>query len=219
MFVLVQVKDTIRIPPGELNSNQSDIIRDVLHHKFSNKVLHKQGLCISVYDFDPGESYCHPGDGGCHIRVVFRLVVFRPIPGEVLVGRVRQCDTTGMLVSVDFFDHIFIPFSKLQHPSHFDNKENLWVWCFEKTHNLFMDIGEEIRFRIDAIEYAKTEDELDPAIAEAAVNAEETEEKGDPSTNEAISLAGRSIGEFIPPMRVVASIQEDGLGLVSWWTD
>ncbi len=47
-----------------------------------------------------------------------------------------------------FFDDIFIPASSLQKPSRFDEREQLFVWQYdtgESTHDLFVDIGEEIR--------------------------------------------------------------------------
>ena len=48
-----------------------------------------------------------------------------------------------------FFDDIFIPAHSLQKPSRFDDREQLFVWQYdtgESTHDLFIDIGEEIRY-------------------------------------------------------------------------
>lgn len=47
-----------------------------------------------------------------------------------------------------FFDDIFIPSKYLQKPTRFDEREQLFVWQYdtgESTHDLFIDIGEEIR--------------------------------------------------------------------------
>lgn len=53
---------------------------------------------------------------------------------------------------MNFFDDILIPAESLQHPARFDETEQLWVWQYagddEESHDLFMDIGEEIRFRV-----------------------------------------------------------------------
>ena len=52
---------------------------------------------------------------------------------------------------MEFFDDILIPYVYLQQPSKFDEEEQLWVWEYETdegTHDLFMDINEEIRFRV-----------------------------------------------------------------------
>lgn len=51
-----------------------------------------------------------------------------------------------------FFDDILIPPTALQHPSRFDETEQAWVWEYPLEdggkHDLFMDIGEPIKFRI-----------------------------------------------------------------------
>jgi DNA-directed RNA polymerase III subunit RPC8 len=50
--------------------------------------------------------------------------------------------------SIGFFDDILIPSTKLQHPSRFIEAEQTWAWQYEtddETHDLVMDIGEEIR--------------------------------------------------------------------------
>lgn len=114
MFVLVKLKDTVRIRPQDLAKDFDEVVRDTLQAKFANRVLNKYGLGITIYDFTRQENCVHASDGGAHVKVNFRLVVFRPFPGEVLLGTIRQCDSTGILVSVDFFDHIYIPAAKLQ---------------------------------------------------------------------------------------------------------
>ena len=72
------------------------------------------------------------------------------MPG-LLIG----CLQCTFLVTVNFFDDIHIPANALQEPSRFDEKEQLWVWSFE-DHDLFMDIGEEIRFRVTAETFTDT---------------------------------------------------------------
>jgi DNA-directed RNA polymerase subunit E'/Rpb7 len=99
-----------------------------VHFWAAAQVLTSQGLCICIHGLDSvGPPILYGGDGAAHIRVQFRLVVFRPFASEVIVGRVKGCDQTGLLVSVEFFDHIFIPAAELQFPSEFDPKEKLWV--------------------------------------------------------------------------------------------
>lgn len=55
-------------------------------------------------------------------------------------------------MTLDFFDDILIPADSLQHPARFDEGEQLWVWQYatdeDESHDLFMDIGENIRFRV-----------------------------------------------------------------------
>lgn len=59
-----------------------------------------------------------------------------------------------------FFDDILIPPSALQHPSKFNETEQAWVWEYDtgdgSKHDLFMDAGESIRFRVTAETFNET---------------------------------------------------------------
>eukprot|EP00955_Chlamydomonas_euryale_P067610 359882-Chlamydomonas_euryale.AAC.2 len=56
----------------------------------------------------------HPSNTSPHRQVRFRLVVFRPFVGEVLVGQLKSCSREGLRVSLGFFDDILVPDYMLQ---------------------------------------------------------------------------------------------------------
>ena len=80
------------------------------------------------------------------------MLVFRPELEEVLVGKIKSCSKEGVHVSLEFFDDILIPAESLQHPARYDDNESVWIWEYPLEdgdhHDLFMDPGEKIRFRI-----------------------------------------------------------------------
>lgn len=58
-------------------------------------------------------------------------------------------------MSLSFFDDILIPPNALQHPSKFNETEQAWVWEYwdanlNSKHDIFMDAGEVIKFRVTA---------------------------------------------------------------------
>lgn len=71
-----------------------------------------------------------------------------------------------------FFDDILIPHSVLQHPSRFEEAEQAWVWEYPvedgSKHDLYMDIGETIKFRVQKEEFEETSPvgvpNADPAV-------------------------------------------------------
>lgn len=77
------------------------------------------GLCLAFFDFEHiGESFIHPGDGAAHVDVKFRVLVFRPHAGEVILGTVKSCDLVkGVEISLEFFDGVVIPPAKLPAPA------------------------------------------------------------------------------------------------------
>lgn len=204
MFVLVEMKDTVRIPPWLFNVKFNDAIVEALNKKFANKVVHNVGLCIALWDITNIEdSFIFPGDGASHSVVHFRYVVFRPFTDEILVGKTKSCSKDGVHVSMGFFDDILIPSDAMQHPSRFDDKEQLWAWAYEadgEKHDLFMDMGEEIRFRV------VDETFVDTTPTGLETTAGELAEIPDPDTKKS-------------PYTIIGTITEPGLGLLSWWNN
>jgi DNA-directed RNA polymerase subunit E'/Rpb7 len=58
-------------------------------------------------------------------------------------------------VSLGFFEDVSIPDYALQQPSYFDEAENIWIWKYEGA-SMYMDIGEEVRFRVSGVRFNHT---------------------------------------------------------------
>eukprot|EP00741_Cyanophora_paradoxa_P002460 tig00000076_g2384.t1 len=199
MFNLVTLRDQVRITPADFVRPQSEVVIHELNQQYANKILLNHGLALGVYDIlSLGDSVIYPGDGAAHVKVDFRLVLFRPHIDEVIVGKVAECTSEGVHVSLGFFDDIFIPHHFLQQPSVFDKSEQLWVWKFEGN-DLFMDLQEDIRFRVKTVHF-----NTGPPM-------------GAPGSAQALAKAANA-GPATPPMLIEASVSEDGLGLCSWWS-
>ena len=201
MFSLVELSDTIRIEPWLFNVNQMDAIKLELNRRFCNKVVCDVGLCICLFDvLKLDDSYIFPGDGASHTKVTFRFIVFRPFIDEILVGKIKGCSSDGVTVTLGFFDDILITPDSLQHPSKFDEAEQVWVWEYETedgTHDLFMDINEPIRFRVSEEIFTDTT----PSHSNNEGQISETNNKS------------------MTPYSIKGVISEPGLGLLSWWAN
>ncbi|TGZ52274.1 DNA-directed RNA polymerase III subunit RPC8 isoform X1 [Temnothorax longispinosus] len=201
MFVLAELKDTVRIPPSRFQYKLNDVVTDELNRKLANKVYKDVGLCITLHDITKiEESYIFPGDGASHTKVTFRFIVFRPWIEEILIGKIRSCSPEGIHVTLGFFEDVVIPPHKLQHPSHFDQMEQAWVWIYKengKTHNLFMDAGEVIRFRV-----------VKEIFTEAPLSS---------APNAPRDISEKPEANNVAPYTLHGSIDEPGLGLVTWW--
>ncbi|XP_042103727.1 DNA-directed RNA polymerase III subunit RPC8 isoform X2 [Ovis aries] len=118
MFVLVEMVDTVRIPPWQFERKLNDSIAEELNKKLANKVVYNVGLCICLFDITKLEdAYVFPGDGASHTKVHFRYVVFHPFLDEILIGKIKGCSPEGVHVSLGFFDDILIPPESLQQPA------------------------------------------------------------------------------------------------------
>ncbi|XP_055903560.1 DNA-directed RNA polymerase III subunit RPC8 [Eupeodes corollae] len=203
MFALAELKDTIRIAPDQFHLKLIEAIRDEINRKLANKVLLNVGLCIALKDIvSIKDSIILPGDGASHTEVIFRYIVFRPAIGNVVTGKIRSCSREGVHVTLGFFDDIIIPPSALQHPSRFEETEQAWVWEYPvddgEKHDLFMDIGEPIKFRVSGELF------------------EESSPIGPPKNDQPGSSTAQ-LKEIKTPYRIIAAINESGLGVLSWW--
>lgn len=69
------------------------------------------------------------------------------LPPQILVGRISSSNKDGILVSLDFFDDVFIPSYLLQAPSEFNSETSLWLWKYgeeDSGDEFVMDIGEQV---------------------------------------------------------------------------
>ncbi|KAH8264808.1 hypothetical protein KR038_002090 [Drosophila bunnanda] len=234
MFVLAELKDTVRIAPDQFHLKLVDAVRDEIDRKLANKVLLNVGLCIALKDIvSLKDSVILPGDGASHTEVFFRYVVFRPMVGTVLTGKIRNCSREGVHVTLGFFDDILIPHAALQHPSRFDEAEQAWVWEYPledgAKHDLFMDVGEPIKFRVSREIFEETSP-IGPPKAEAQ------SQTGSSSSSAAAAASAAAAQEVKTPYKIIVSsidciceiflvtkcilqgaINESGLGVLSWW--
>jgi DNA-directed RNA polymerase III subunit RPC8 len=106
------------------------------------------GLCISFYDFiEVGDPYIYPAEGAAHQHVRFRLVIFRPFAGEVIVGKIVGSNRNGIKISVEFFEDIFVPAYLFPIPSVFNSQNSLWTWKYGEgfdQQDFIMELGDEV---------------------------------------------------------------------------
>ncbi|EKU21415.1 DNA-directed RNA polymerase III subunit RPC8 [Nannochloropsis gaditana CCMP526] len=212
--------------------------------KYANRIVMNVGLGVCLYDFvDIGDAYLYPSDGAAHHRVTFRLMVFRPFIGEVLVGRVKQCSENGIKISLGFFDDIFVPSYLLQTPSEFDPRENVWVWSYssdepgEPAVRYPMEVDEFIRFRVRSVNFTHTK--YSGSGGSGAVGGLGNVATGPVGTvgnpvNPKVEVEGGGLGQVrrprsdtltgdesvggpLPPMQLLGTTNEDGLGMLAWW--
>ncbi|KAL1919825.1 uncharacterized protein VTP21DRAFT_1756 [Calcarisporiella thermophila] len=199
MFILSVLKDTVRIVPSDFSIPKYEALEDEINKKYSNKVLQGVGLCICLYDIlEASEGFIFHSDGSSHVKVRFRMLVFRPHIGEVLTGKVKSCTSSGVRVTMDFFDDILIPPHYLPTPSEFDMEEQAWQWSFDGN-PMWIDVGSNIRFRIEDETFTDTTPP--PANRQKTTVAEQ----------EAMNSTK------VPPYSLTATIADEGLGDPEWW--
>ncbi|KAJ9068483.1 DNA-directed RNA polymerase III complex subunit Rpc25, variant 2 [Entomophthora muscae] len=197
MFILTEIKDLVTIQPRHSSLPLDVSISNELNKKYANKVLHNIGLCIRVHDIlSAGEAFIYHSDGLSYIKVQFRMIVFRPIIGEVFCGKVKTCSPSGIKVTLHFFDEINVIPELLREDAVYSAENQAWEWDMD---GVKLDLMAEDIIKVRVI--AETFSESHPVPAKPKTQDQEI-----------IHEAPK-----VPPYTLTCSIAEDGLGSVSWW--
>ncbi|KAK2758609.1 DNA-directed RNA polymerase III subunit rpc25 [Arachnomyces sp. PD_36] len=200
MFILVRVKpqttisDLVQISPEDFSKYSAVAIEDNLNEKYANKVIQKVGLCIAFYDLlESSDGLIGHGTGLVNVNVKFRMIVFRPFKGEIIIGKITSGTEHGIKIGVEFYNDILVPGDLLFEGARFDYTDQLWTWQNDQGMSYFFDIGETVRFRV------------------------ETENWHDQIPN-APDQADFAVSERKPPYSIIGSMQMAGLGPILWWS-
>ncbi|KAI9363046.1 RNA polymerase III subunit Rpc25-domain-containing protein [Zopfochytrium polystomum] len=205
MFFVVTEKDRVKVLASNFTKPRAIAVTEELNVKYANKVLHNVGLCIRVFDIlELGDGLVHACQDGSYILdVKFRIIVFRPFVGEILVGRVANSSTDGLRITMDFFDDIIVPEQAMKEGITFDKAKGMWVWNYEDEDDpsssaVFpMTKGEPIKFKVEGETFV----DVPP-----------------PPPSNLPPEAAPLVENIIAPYSLTCSIIDDGLGLLSWWS-
>ncbi|KAJ5552972.1 DNA-directed RNA polymerase III subunit 22.9 kDa [Penicillium sp. IBT 16267x] len=192
MFILTTISDLIQIAPQDFSKFSAVAIEDNINEKYANKVIQKIGLCISFYDLlESSDGLIGHGTGLVNVNVKFRMIVFRPFKGEIMLGKIASGTELGIKIGVEFFNDILIPPELLLPGAKFDYADQVWTWDNDDGTTLYFDVGEVVRFRIETEEW---HDQIPTG----------------PDSDQTVT-------ERKAPYSIIGSMQMGGLGPVTWW--
>lgn len=161
----------IQISPQDFEKRSAQAIEDNINAKYADKVIHRVGLCVALYDIlHTSEGLIGHGTGIVNVNVDFRMIVFRPFKGEILMGKILSASDMGIRISMGFFDDIFVPApGMLFDPAKYiETEDGEWVWVWESAPEnlLYFDVNEMVRFRVEAETWTDLSPEKQPAPGE-----------------------------------------------------
>lgn len=228
MFLLAIIEDKLKIKPEEFSDNLMELLIEEIDMKYANKILSNKGFCISFYDFitidDP---FIYPAEGAAHQLAKFRIVIFRPFIGEIIVGKILSSNKDGIRVTLEFFDEIFIPASNMMEDTVYLEDLNYWCWNYDDK-EYSMEAGQDIRFRVQTITFTKPTSQRQQQeqlllLQQQAMTIGENQQQ-DAIVKRTVLPRHEHGNDSIPIqpptaalMEIIATINDFGLGLTTWW--
>ncbi|WEW58478.1 DNA-directed RNA polymerase III complex subunit Rpc25 [Emydomyces testavorans] len=181
MFILTTISDLVQISPEDFSKLSAVAIEDNINEKYANKVIQNVGLCIAFYDLlESSDGLIGHGTG--------------LVNGEIILGKITNGTEQGIKIGLEFYNDILIPPSLLLDGAKFDYADQVWIWDNGEGATFYFDIGETVRFRVEA------------------------EEWHDQIPNAPDMPDGSTAVERKAPYSIIGSMQIAGLGLVAWWS-
>lgn len=105
IYSVVTVRDVVRIPPKEFGSPIEDAAMVHLRKQHENVLDRDVGLMIAVIGIDDiGQGRLMPGDGATYHSVTYKVLVFKPIRGELVEGNVVELMDFGAFIRMGPLD-------------------------------------------------------------------------------------------------------------------
>eukprot|EP01088_Endostelium_zonatum_P013593 TRINITY_DN28304_c0_g1_i1.p1 TRINITY_DN28304_c0_g1~~TRINITY_DN28304_c0_g1_i1.p1 ORF type:complete len:244 (-),score=38.21 TRINITY_DN28304_c0_g1_i1:40-771(-) len=207
MFVLSLIEDTLILPPKSFD-DEIKTLTNMINKKYANKVIMGVGLGITLKQIVwIGPTFLFEGSATLQVR--FTFIVFRPFKGEIIEGKIKDCDKTYIQISLGFFDQVYIEPNCLRSPYSYDANDKIFYWAYKQSDGgqmsaMYYEINEPIRFRVIEVRFRDVASKMKrPPDPEAATEG----------------AVAANVDDVEEPMMIFGSVVEDGLGMVRWWVD
>ncbi len=146
MYRIVQMSDTVRIPPELMTEDLQEAIEFLVQQSFEGRLTKNHGVTVLTTNVNPeGEGQIIHGDGAIYQRVVFDALTFKPDNQEVVDGIVAEVVEFGAFVHIGPLDAL-VHMSQVMND--FVSADVMNERLTGKETNRFLDVGDNVRARI-----------------------------------------------------------------------
>ena len=149
MFKLIELQDTIRIPPETFGNPLEKVSREQVKAKYEGVVDEELGYVIAVTRVEVSPvGKIIPGDGATYHKVAFSLLAFYPVIQEVVEGDVVEIADFGAFVRIGPVDALLHVSQLMDDYISYDEKQGVLLGKETKRK---LAAGDQVRVRITAV--------------------------------------------------------------------
>jgi DNA-directed RNA polymerase subunit E' len=105
MYKIVELSDTVRIPPEFIGQDLAKVMDKLVQQSFEGRLSKQHGMTVLTMDVQPqGEGTVIHGDGAIFQRVKFRALTFKPEIHELVNGIICEVVEFGAFAHIGPLD-------------------------------------------------------------------------------------------------------------------
>ncbi|HLE48034.1 MAG TPA: DNA-directed RNA polymerase, partial [Candidatus Thermoplasmatota archaeon] len=105
MYKIVELADTVRIPPEFIGQDLGKVMDKLVQQSFEGRLSKQHGMTVLTMDVEPiGEGIVIHGDGAIFQRVKFRALTFKPEVHEIVNGIICEVVEFGAFAHIGPLD-------------------------------------------------------------------------------------------------------------------
>ncbi len=153
MFNIINIEDTVRIPPQKFNKALEVVTNEELRTKYEGIVSKDIGFIIAVTDVKVNPiGKILPGDGATFHTVSFTLLTYYPEVQEIVEGEVVEVEDFGAFVRIGPIDALVHVSQLIDDFVSYDEKQGVLT---AKDTGRILRQGDIVRARITVVSFAK----------------------------------------------------------------
>jgi len=154
LFKLIDMEDTIRIPPDSFGKPLNTVGHQQVRAKYEGIVDENLGYVIAAINVKVSPvGKIIPGDGATYHKVTFSLLTFYPVLQEVVEGETVEIADFGAFVRIGPVDALLHVSQLMDDFISYDEKQGVLIG---KETNRKLTTGDRVRVRITAVSLART---------------------------------------------------------------
>ncbi len=105
MYKLIELTDTVRIPPEYIGQDLAKVMDKLVQASFEGRLSKQHGMTVLTFEVQPlGEGILIHGDGAIYQRVKFKALTFKPEVQELVYGIICEVVEFGAFAHIGPLD-------------------------------------------------------------------------------------------------------------------
>lgn len=156
MYQIIELEDTVRIPPAMFKESLDEAIKKTLAERYEGKVDKDVGAIVLIIDAKTdGIGKIIPGDGAAYYNTVFKALAYKPELQEVIDGEVIEIIEFGAFVRLGPLDGLVHVSQIADDFLSYDSKGSRFLG---KASKKTLQEGDRVRSRIVTISLKKAKE-------------------------------------------------------------